>query len=235
MKTSFPKVTERASVDCVIAATVRAAFTLSDVLDEAERAQAGRFVQREDAERYCAAHLLKRHLLGLATGLRPRDLRFDRHAGGRPYLLNRGGPDFNISHGGDWVIAGLSWSGRIGVDVENERPPVFWQQIAEAFLTPAELTASTSDDFLKIWTAKEAGLKAHGAGFSIMPNAITFANNNDGFSVKIEAMDLRGIWCRLDYEHLLATATSGRMPEITVCRSSGDLAAAIGSVAQPHL
>lgn len=224
------------SSDHVIAATVDAvleAFSDADVLDEAEKAQAARFVRAEDRERYRAAHLLKRHLLGKAIGLPPQDLRFERHGGGKPFLTSEAMPDFNLSHGGDWVIAGYSWSGRIGVDVEADRPAEFWREIAGSFLSPAELAVADGDDFLKIWTAKEAGLKAHGAGFAIMPNAITVAGEGDGFALTIDAIALRGVWQRLDGKHMLGLAASGEPPQIAICRSADDLDAALGRIRPP--
>lgn len=220
----------------MIAATVRAAldtFAGADVLDEAEKAQAARFVWAGDRERYRAAHLLKRHLLGNAIGVSPQDLLFERHGGGKPFMRGEAVPDFNLSHGGDWVIAGYSWSGVIGVDVEADRPAKIWREIAGSFLSPAELAVMNGDDFLKIWTAKEAGLKAHGAGFAIMPNAITVAGEGDGFSLAIEAMKLRGVWQWLDDMHMLALAARGEPPQIVVCRSIDDLDAALGRVRPP--
>ncbi|MDP9835689.1 4'-phosphopantetheinyl transferase [Neorhizobium huautlense] len=220
----------------MIAVTVQAtleALAGEDVLDDAEKAQAARFVRAEDGRRYRAAHLLKRHLLGMATDLPPQDLRFGRHDGGKPFLLGERGPDFNISHGGDWVIAGFSWSGRIGVDVEAERPIAFWREIASSFLSTAELAVADGGDFLKIWTAKEAGLKAHGAGFAIMPNAITVAGEGDGFALTIDAMNLGGLWHRLDEAHMLGLAASGEPPQIAVCRSADDLDVALCGIRPP--
>lgn len=237
MKTLFSGQSDRQpAADCVIAATVHAALEAlagEDVLDDAEKAQAERFVRAEDGRRYRAAHLLKRHLLGKATGLSPQDLQFGRHGGGKPFMLGEAVPDFNLSHGGDWVIAGFSRSGVIGVDVEADRPAVFWREIAESFLSAAELGVADGGDFLKIWTAKEAGLKAHGAGFAIMPNAITVAGKGDGFALTIEAINLGGLWQRLDETHILGLAASAELPQIAVCRSADDLDAALGRIRPP--
>lgn len=137
---------------------------------------------------------------------------------------------FNLSHGGGWVIAGLSWSGQIGVDVEAERPVAFWREIAGSFLSSAEMAFADGDDFLKIWTAKEAGLKAHGAGFAIMPNAITVARENDGFALTIEPLNLHGMWQRLDETHMLTIAANAGVLQIAVCRNASDLQAAITDI-----
>lgn len=134
------------SRDRVIAATVGAVLdTLGDthVLDEAEQARALRFLRREDEERYRAAHLLKRHMLGAVHNLPPQDLQFDIHAGGKPYLLSRVQQDFSLSHAGAWVSVAISRSGHIGVDVEAERPAVFWRDVAGMFLALSELAWMT--------------------------------------------------------------------------------------------
>ncbi|MGF9564355.1 4'-phosphopantetheinyl transferase superfamily protein [Neorhizobium sp. JUb45] len=222
--------------DWVIAATVsaaRAAFSGLQALSDVEIAQGARFLRSEDGERYRAAHLLKRHLLGATTGERPQELQFDREVNGKPVLRGITPLDFNLSHSDDWVIAGVSLTGRIGVDVEAERPEPFWREIAGSFLTPAELVAARDSDFLKFWTAKEAGLKAHGAGFAIMPNGVTVAEDGDGFAMQVESMVLRCSWQGLDETHMLAVATTGDMPEIAICRNAAELTAALERISVP--
>jgi len=181
------------SREWVIAATVgavRDALGDTHVLDEAEQARATRFLRREDEERYRAAHLLKRHMLGAVLGLTPRELQFSVQPGGKPHLVSRIQQDFSLSHAGAWVSVAISRSGRIGVDVEAERPAAFWRDIADMFLAPSEPMVDAASEFLKIWTAKEAGLKAHGAGFAILPNTITVTREGDGFAVEVEGLKL---------------------------------------------
>jgi 4'-phosphopantetheinyl transferase len=221
------------SSDWVIAAPVEAvhdALGYTRVLDEAEQARALRFLRREDEERYRAAHLLKRHMLGVVYTLAAQDLKFGVHTGGKPYLVSRVQQDFSLSHAGAWVSVGISRSGHIGVDVEAERPAAFWRDIADMFLASSERAVDAECEFLKIWTAKEAGLKAHGAGFAIMPNTITVDRKGDGFAFAVEMLSLRGVWRTLDDMHMLAVAFNGRLPEIVVCRSGADLKAAIDGI-----
>lgn len=226
----------RGSLHCVLTATLDAvdnALSELDVRNEEERAQSARFIRCQDGRRHRAAHLLKRHLLGAATGQAPQDLCFDREPSGKPVLQQDHRPDFNLSHSGNWVIAAFSWTGRIGVDVEAQRPLPFWREIAVAFLTPVEMQSASGDQYLKLWTAKEAVLKAHGAGFAIMPNQITAAGDGDGFVSQVERLRLRGSWRWMDDNHLLAVAASNEVPHIAVCRDSGDLIAALEQVSQP--
>ncbi len=221
------------SSDWVIAATVgavRDALGQTRVLDEAEQARAMRFLRREDEERYRAAHLLKRHMLGAVLDLTARELQFGVQPGGKPYLMSRISQDFSLSHAGAWVSVAISLSGRIGVDVEAQRPAAFWRDIADMFLAPSEPTVDAASEFLKIWTAKEAGLKAHGAGFAILPNTITIVWECEGFAVDVEGLSLKGAWRKLDDVHMLAVAFNGCLPEIAVCLSPVDLTRAIDGI-----
>lgn len=214
---------------------VHQCFDGADMLNDEERARALRFINRKDTERYLAAHLLKRRLLADATGQPPQLLQFGRHAGGKPYLVGDEAPDFSISHGGNWVTAGLSWTGCIGVDVEADRLTNFWDEIASFFLTPAELVNMEGQEFLKLWTAKEAALKAHGAGLAILPNAITVTDNRAGFALQIDKMNANGQWRRLDEMHMLAVATSGQPPQVAICHSADDLLITLENVKLPFV
>lgn len=86
----------------------------------------------------------------------------------RPFL--NGKIDFNISHSGDYVVCAVSKNNRVGIDIEKIRPiniPDF-----EYVLTPDELHQLLIDKdatatFYKIWTQKEAVIKANGKGLGI--------------------------------------------------------------------
>ena len=201
---------------------ILAGFDVDALLDLAERSQAARFLKQEDAGRYRAAHGLARLLLAAATGRNAAGLTFWRRPGGKPFLADAGPLDFNLSHGGDWVAVALSSSGRIGVDVEADRPERFWEEIAASFLAPGEAAGAVG--FLRIWTAKEAALKAQGAGFAIAPDsfAVTVAGEA-AFSVALPSDRFAGAWCRLGDGHVLAVAADGVVPQVAVCESAGDL------------
>lgn len=77
-------------------------------------------------------------------------------------------------------------------------------------------------------------MKAHGAGFAIMPNTITVTHESDGFVLDVEALHLRGVWRKLDDTHILAVATNGFVPRTAVCGSGADLKAAIDPTANPE-
>ena len=207
------------------------------VLNIAEQRQAQQFHKSADRARYRAAHGLKRLLLGAAVNIAPPNLSFAQAPGGKPYLEPErpGHLDFNLSHGGDWVAVGLSWSGKIGVDVEADHPDDFWQKIVSAIISPGE---SVDRGFLRAWTAKEAALKAHGIGLATAANHVAIeAGAAERFSAELPSGQgtFSGIWQRLDAMHMLAVATNGTMPQITVCRNADSLRKVFSRLGQAAL
>ena len=74
--------------------------------------------------------------------------------------------DFSISHGGDAVAVAISDAG-IGIDIESLSSEDDGERIARRFFTEDELASYLSSDpamrreeFLRIWTAKEAIFKS---------------------------------------------------------------------------
>lgn len=70
--------------------------------------------------------------------------------------------DFNISHSGSLVCAGVVRDGRIGIDVEKIRP--LKTDVIHKYLTPdqANQCESEPERFFDFWTQKEAVVKANG-------------------------------------------------------------------------
>lgn len=89
-----------------------------------------------------------------------RELRFP--AGGKPYVEDL--PDFSISHSGVWVACAVASRGRIGLDIEAARaldPRALRLVAAGKGSGPLE-----EGEALRLWTAKEAALKALGASLA---------------------------------------------------------------------
>lgn len=143
------------------------------LLNLSEQARATCFRHRADRAAYVAAHALLRHMLSEALGGDPRGWAFEAGPFGKPALAAvhlRPWLHFNISHARGLVacvIAGVP----VGVDVEagdGEPSPA----VAERF-APGEramLAKAAGDEyrsiFFRLWTLKEAYLKATGEGLS---------------------------------------------------------------------
>lgn len=91
-----------------------------------------------------------------------------RSANGRP---QRARGDLSIAHAGAWWVMAAVERARVGIDLEplRERPNAL--EIARTQFPPREAEAlaalapgARSAAFLRLWCAREAVLKAHGAG-----------------------------------------------------------------------
>ncbi|WP_040422635.1 4'-phosphopantetheinyl transferase family protein [Actinopolymorpha alba] len=145
------------------------------ILDAGERERAAGFLMPEDQERYTAAHLALRMLLGAYLDVEPATVRFTREActccggpHGRPTVV--GTPlHFSMSRSGDLLLFAFAGS-PIGADVETVQPLPVVAEVSQS-LHPAEraeLDALPEDcrsvGFARCWTRKEAYLKGIGTG-----------------------------------------------------------------------
>lgn len=144
-----------------------------------ERDRARRFVRLQDQERFIISRGLLRHTLAFLTGDDPQSLIFQYGSHGKPRLAGWDG-EFNLSHSHNRVMIAASPSASIGVDVERVRSNMEVEKLTELVMSPAEkqdwwqlpeearLTA-----FFRLWTRKEAFVKAVGEGLSRSLTSVT--------------------------------------------------------------
>ena len=144
---------------------------LRPMLNSEELERAARFRVEGAARRFVVARAVLRSLLGLATEVDPAEVVFAYGEHGKPRLA-AGGPSFNASDSGDFVAVGLA-SAELGIDVEVVRPLARRERLALRICTERELEAfetipeaERDAAFLRLWTCKEAALKAVGTGLS---------------------------------------------------------------------
>ncbi|MCD0452143.1 4'-phosphopantetheinyl transferase superfamily protein [Actinocorallia sp. API 0066] len=146
-------------------------------LSEAERARAARFLGPSGRLRFTSAHVLLRRVVAAYLGEPPDRVRFVREAcpgcggpHGRPAVA--GAPlQFSMSHSRDLVLIGVA-AATVGVDVERV-PRAESVAACGRMLHPAEQSELAALDveerrraFGRLWTRKEAYLKALGTGLS---------------------------------------------------------------------
>ena len=159
---------------------------LEDVLDDAELNRAARFRFDSDRRSFVAAHALTRHMLARVGGRDARAWRFDSGADGKPHILSLP-PDsrlgFNLSHTARMVAAAVTRAGDVGIDVEAvDRAPPDIMAFADAHFAPDEAAGlralpddrSIRERFMRLWTLKEAVVKATGRGLAQPLNAFSF-------------------------------------------------------------
>lgn len=147
---------------------VAAARTL---LSRDERARADRFVYDRHRRRYTVAQAHLRRVLAELTGTRPDRIGFHFGRHGKPFLP--GGPSFNQSHSEERIMIAVAAEGRLGVDIEEIRDVKHMLALSDKNFAPDEsagLRAATGRErrahFFRLWTRKEAFLKALGVGLT---------------------------------------------------------------------
>ncbi len=145
-----------------------------DLLAAEERTRAQRFSIALLRQRFIASHGLQRLLLASYIGQPPRDLRFAYGQRGKPSLTcysSASLPRFNVSHSQNLLMCAIAGNKEVGVDVEYQRPLTDLTAMAKNAFTAAEYArfsqaeaSEKREHFFRIWTCKEACLKATGEG-----------------------------------------------------------------------
>ena len=148
---------------------------MGEMLDDGETARAARFMRAANREEFVTAHGLKRVMLGQLLGTDPRALRFCVSPdGGKPELALPGRQDlrFNLSHSNGMVACAAAFGAELGIDVEPRGRRVE-PSVADHFFAPDEARwlaerpeTKRDEDFMALWTLKEALVKASGLGLS---------------------------------------------------------------------
>ena len=162
---------------------------LLEHLSEEEIARAERFRRHGDRLRFVTARARLREIIGSYSGLSPRDIRIGKHERGKPYIAHPEGkhPEFNISHSGKLILMAFTRNRRIGIDVERYRSLDNATKIMKRFFSreEADYYRNCNDDmkkstFFKLWTAREAYVKAVGRGAAVSRKDIPVSLLTDG-------------------------------------------------------
>jgi 4'-phosphopantetheinyl transferase len=158
---------------------------LTSLLDAGERSRAAAFRFAADRDAFVAAHALVRLALSAAGPGDPRDWTFAATAGGKPELAGtaRGnGLTFSLSHARSIVACAVAHAVSAGVDVEEIPAQPLEPALIANCCTPAEREllralppAAAAAAFARLWTLKEAVMKALGTGLTLPPDAIACA------------------------------------------------------------
>ena len=146
-------------------------------LDEQERARLRRFAFDGPRRRFTLCRAALRAELCKQLDWENERLAFETTRHGKPFALIRGEPapiSFNVSHSGRHGLVAIAPSGQVGVDVEERDPQRNLDLLIETVLAKEEQDALAAARgparvhlFFKLWTLKEALLKALGEGFRL--------------------------------------------------------------------
>ncbi len=139
-------------------------------LSIAERERADQLSRPEVRRRFIAARSGLRLVLSSYLSAPPRSLEFFKGPQGKPALP--GGPDFNLSHSDDLALCAVAHGRQVGIDLERLRRIPERDDIARQWFRAEEREAYHADSasrdsaFLRLWTRREAYLKAIGTGLT---------------------------------------------------------------------
>ena len=152
----------------------------TDFTSASERKRAARSADAGMERAVIARRSALRLLLARYVGRPPQTLKIVTAPGGKPVLVPT--PDsvmktvaFSVCHSGDLYCVAVGSEQSLGLDVERIREVSRARAIAERWFGPGEadrLSGLAGDEvmveFMRIWTAKEALAKRHGAGLRLM-------------------------------------------------------------------
>ena len=147
------------------------------LLDTGECQRAARFRFAHDRVAYVLAHAMWRSVLGWCLGCEAAAVRITSTSTGQPQLP--GTPwATSLSHSGSWVAVAAGCTAVVGVDIERSPPLRTLNDLVSTVCTPREAIdmcalppAAREHAMLRLWTRKEALLKAFGTGLSGPPPA----------------------------------------------------------------
>ncbi len=181
-----------------------------DALSPSEQARAARFRRLEDRRRHVVARTVLKGLLAERLGGDACDVQFVSGPYGKPMLASNA-LHFNLSHSGDLALIALA-PRPVGIDLERDTPADA-QALAQAWFTPAEQArlAQGNDDFLTLWTAREAVLKAMGTGLSGEPDLDHYTCVRLDLGAALTEPGMQAIPRALSRDYRAAIAASGAM------------------------
>lgn len=192
---------------------------LEKVLEPGEQDRALTFAYASDKRDYVVAHALVR-LIAIAVGLAAPGLCLVQEMPGMKPVFRCGShgplPDVSLSHTRGGVAVGFCRNGQIGVDIEPRRRHEFAER-SRLFCSPLESRradqaahAGMVDYFARLWTLKEAVLKAAGLGLSYDPRDVKVDPFRMTFRDRAGTLHKQSSWqlhqCSPDGNHILAAA-----------------------------
>lgn len=147
---------------------------LAHTLSADERARAGRYRAEQHRQRFMARRGMLRWLSARYLGCSPQALRWGVEGVGKPLWQQPTAPvlAFSISQTESMALLAFAWDCRVGVDVQQEMADVDIAGVGQAVFSAAEQAAlagargDAGAEFFRLWSRKEALLKAVGSGLS---------------------------------------------------------------------
>jgi 4'-phosphopantetheinyl transferase len=154
------------------------------LLSDTEKKRHAAFHFDKHRAEYALSHAILRLALSEYAHAKPREWQFLTGQWGKPEIASQtlDAPLwFNLSHTDGFVVCVAGRVRQLGVDVENMSRKTSRQELAKRFFAPSEYeylrtlpSSLQREAFFRIWTLKEAYIKAEGKGLSIPLDSFQF-------------------------------------------------------------
>ena len=154
----------------------------------------GRYFFEKDQHQFLISRGLLRILLGRYLSIDPSRVELGFEKFGKPFLKSRQ-IRFNVAHSENHILLGFSLDKEVGVDLEKFLPDTNRMlPLVNSICSPLERDLisnlslrETEVALTRLWTAKEACLKALGTGLQLAPDSIEI----EGCFIRGEASESR--------------------------------------------
>ncbi|QEL82403.1 hypothetical protein DN407_27980 (plasmid) [Bacillus sp. JAS24-2] len=160
-----------------------------NVLDEEEQVEFYSYLVEHKKLEFLLGRLLVKSLFAQKLDLLVNDILLKKNSFGKPYVnwefnKQQNPMYFNLSHTSQMIVCGIAKEKYIGIDVEKTNRNyldvmdiVFCEREIKLVLDQIKST-DKKEMFFRIWTRKEAVLKAKGTGFYTNPVSIPVPENS---------------------------------------------------------
>jgi 4'-phosphopantetheinyl transferase len=202
--TDLPAVTWQAAVDwkyAVFSATDIWRVSLSanhhwvqqlhDILNSDEQVRAGKYLRGEDAKRFIICRAALKLLLGKYAAQPVSTIALQYGSNRKPFLQTVRGDKlhFNVTHSGDLALIAISHE-EVGIDIEQMKSNFEYLEVLDNYFSLREIKKIKDSTeplklFYKLWTRKEALLKATGKGIIDELSAIEVLDGDNEVDAKL--------------------------------------------------
>ena len=164
---------------------------------------------------------LRRRQLATLLDTDPRQLIFDVTANKKPILV---GADlhFNVSHTEHhWALL-INQHHAVGVDIESLHRSVDFLALAKRFFSATEIqwlerTSDKQQSFFRLWTGKEALLKASGVGLDGLDQCVLSVDAQGRLHTKVKDFQAWQLETLTVYDEVILTAVIPRGQRLAHC------------------
>ena len=207
------------------------AIEQQEILSVDERDQASRFKFPIHRLRYIAAHHQLRRILSFCTGIPADAITFGYSEHRKPYITNTEATQhqFNISHSDNRAVYAVGLNHPLGIDIEKVRNKCnmdvvdrFFSELERSLL--AKLNGEDLErSFYRVWSRKEAIIKATGKGLSQKLSSFSVAITDVPETITVDNQEWKISALAIDSRFQAALAYHPSIENI-ILQSSDDLA-----------